>query len=232
MYVLVLALLPRMALPCRDTRDAVEFVVARERTERAVLFAATRDAVVPRDTTLRDAVPRDAVVADVPRDAVAVGRLDVVVARVADAVVVRAAVGVVAVRAVVARDVTPRDIVAELAPFDVPRTTTLDVVFAVEREDAGRADARTFPELRADETDGVADAVVTGAIGSANTARMDKNVEQTKNAPASKKTVPIAFFIYSAKLRLFINYSPVFRKRPENPMFNDAMVHTLHVHFY
>ena len=37
-----------------------------------------------------------------------------------------------------------------------------------------------------------------GAIGSANTERIDKNVEHTKNAPASKNTVPMAFLNESA----------------------------------
>lgn len=199
-YVLELtdALLPRIALPCNETRDVAGAVAVRERTVRAVLFAATRDTVfvVPRDTTLRDVVPRDTVFA-VPRDTDALGRPVAVVVR---AVVV---VGAAVVRTAVVRDVTPRATVA----FDgfavvVPRVTILD---DVDRDDAGRADARTFPDVRADETIGVADTVATGAIGSANTARMDNNVEQTKNAPASKNTVPIAFLTCSAKLRLFIN---------------------------
>lgn len=206
-YVFVAALFPRIALPVRDTRDGV--VVVRAITAR------DGDAVV-RDTTLRDVLPRDvvardeAVVVAVPRDAVAVGRAAAVV-RDAVAVVVRDAVGVTAPRDTVARDVTAREFV--VVPVVVPR----DTIFAdVLRDDAGRADARTFAPLRGDCTFAAGD-TVTGAIGSANTARIDTNVEQTKNAPASKNTVPIAFLICSAKLRFFIENSPCNPETPGKP---------------
>lgn len=155
-YVL-LVLLPRMALPCNDTRDGV-VVAARERTVRDVLFAATRETVfvaVPRDTTLRAVVPRDADMVGVPRDAVAVARPDAVgfardvPAVVRDAVVVatRDVVGVATVpRDTVARDDTPRGVTTVL--FDVSRDTTF-VEFP--RDVTGRADAdRTFVPLRGD----------------------------------------------------------------------------------
>ena len=50
--------------------------------------------------------------------------------------------------------------------------------------------------------------VITGAIGSANTARIDKNVEQTKNAPANKNAVLNAFLAKLATSCLFIKRSP------------------------
>lgn len=191
-----------MALPVSDIRDGV--VVVRETTARDG-FATFADVV--RDTTLRVALPRDAVVRDdavvaaVPRDTVALGRAEAVV-RDAFAVVAGDVTGATAPRDTVARDVTARELVAVL--FAVPR----DTMFAdVLRDDAGRADARTFAPLRGDCTFAAGD-TVTGAIGSANTARIDTNVEQTKNAPASKKTVPIAFLICSAKLRFFIETPP------------------------
>ena len=59
---------------------------------------------------------------------------------------------------------------------------------------------------------------IAGAIGSAKTARIDKNVEHTKNAPANRNTVPMAFFATVAILRLFIHYSPA-DANPTNPPF-------------
>lgn len=178
----VAALLPRMALPCNETRAVVP---ARDTTLR---FVVARDAfaTVPRDTTLRPlvvAVPRDTVFA-VVRDADTLGRAVVVVVR--DAVVVRAGVGVAVVRAVVPRDVTARDVVAAVL---VPRDTVFvavrrDVAFVL-RGDAVPARVAWGPATTVD--------VAIGAIGSANTARIDTNVEQTRNAPANKNTVPIAF---------------------------------------
>lgn len=200
MLEFVAALLPRIALPVSETRAVVP---ARETTLRDAF--ATFDDVV-RDTTLRAELPRDVVarpvVAAVVRDAVALGRPDVVVVRdaVPLVVVVRDVVGT----AVAVRDTTPRDIVAPLV-FAVPRETTFDDVPRAVAVDGRAVDARTLPAARGDAT---ADDVVTvavGAIGSANTARIDNKVEQTKNAPASKNTVPIAFLTCSAKLRLFIN---------------------------
>ena len=178
----VAALLPRIALPCKETRAVVP---ARDTTLR---FVVARDAfaTVPRDTTLRPlvvAVPRDTVFA-VVRDADTLGRAVVVVVR--DAVVVRAVVGVAVVRAVVPRDVTARDAVAVVV---VPRDTVFvavrrDVAFVL-RGDAVPARVAWGPATTVD--------VAIGAIGSANTARIDTNVEQTRNAPANKNTVPIAF---------------------------------------
>ena len=200
MLEFVAALLPRIALPVSETRAVVP---ARETTLRDAF--ATFDDVV-RDTTLRAELPRDVVarpvVVAVVRDAVALGRPDVVVVRdaVPLVVVVRDVVGT----AVAVRDTTPRDIVAPLV-FAVPRETTFDDVPRAVAVDGRAVDARTLPAARGDAT---ADDVVTvavGAIGSANTARIDNKVEQTKNAPASKNTVPIAFLTCSAKLRLFIN---------------------------
>lgn len=200
MLEFVAALLPRIALPVSETRAVVP---ARETTLRDAF--ATFDDVV-RDTTLRAELPRDVVarpvVAAVVRDAVALGRPDVVVVRdaVPLVVVVRDVVGTAAA----VRDTTPRDIVAPLV-FAVPRETTFDDVPRAVAVDGRAVDARTLPAARGDAT---ADDVVTvavGAIGSANTARIDNKVEQTKNAPASKNTVPIAFLTCSAKLRLFIN---------------------------
>lgn len=206
-YVFVDALLPRIALPCKDTRALL--VVARERTLRAVLAdAVERDAlfVATRETTLRDVVPRDVVV--VRGDAV-VARDVVVAARDAD-VVVGVAVPV-AVRETAARDETLRAVV----PVDVSRETVL----AESLRDVAARDVRDV--LPARDACGVATAAWVaeiGAIGSAKTARMDNKVEQTKNAPANKNTVPTAFLQKSAILRLFINYSPVFRGTPENPL--------------
>ena len=178
----VAALLPRIALPCKETRAVVP---ARDTTLR---FVVARDAfaTVPRDTTLRPlvvAVPRDTVFA-VVRDADTLGRAVIVVVR--DAVVVRAVVGVAVVRAVVPRDVTARDAVAVVV---VPRDTVFvavrrDVAFVL-RGDAVPARVAWGPATTVD--------VAIGAIGSANTARIDTNVEQTRNAPANKNTVPIAF---------------------------------------
>lgn len=182
----VAALLPRMALPCKETRAVVP---ARDTTLR---FVVARDAfaTVPRDTTLRPlvvAVPRDTVFA-VARDADTLGRADavVVVVRVAAVVAVRAVVGVAVVRAVVPRDVTARDVVAAAL---VPRDT---VFVAVRRDVAFVLRAVALPARVAWGPATTVD-VAAGAIGSANTARIDTNVEQTRNAPANKNTVPIAF---------------------------------------
>lgn len=179
MYELVDALDPRIALPCNDTRAG--FAV-RARTLRAVVAAVVRDAllVAVRDTTLRDATLRDALLDVVPRDALSVVPRD-------DATLPRA---------VVARDATLRD-GADAVVADVVRETVL-VAFR------GVALLRDVAPVRADWA-----ASGAGAMGSAKTARMDNSVEQTKNAPASKNTVPTAFLHTSAKLRLFINCSPV-----------------------
>lgn len=145
-------LLPRIALPCNETRAWFD-VAVRARTLRDVVVV--RDAPVARDTT-----PRDVVVA------------------------------VVRGLATVVRDATLRAVFADGVAV-VPRDTTFDVA------------RRDVALVRGDCA--VTIAPVVGAIGSANTARIDNNVEQTKNAPASKKTVPTAFLQQSAMLRLFIN---------------------------
>ena len=191
-----------MALPCNDMRDG--FVVVRERTLRVGLFAATRDAVVVvvRDTTLRDAPDADgrAVVVVFLRDVVIVGRPDVATRD--DAVAVPAAtVGVV-----VARDTTLRLAVVPRGDVTVVVAFPRETIFAEFPRDVAGRDVRDVLPAR------VAWGVITlfwatGAIGSANTERIDKNVEQTKNAPASKNTVPIAFLNESAKLRFFIKHS-------------------------
>jgi hypothetical protein len=74
-------------------------------------------------------------------------------------------------------------------------------------------------------------ALFIGAIGSAKTERIDNNVEHVKNAPPSKNIVPTAFLQQSEKLRLFINHSPTFWKRPENMHFNVIMPCIIHVYF-
>lgn len=178
-------MLPRIALPCNETRAVVP---ARDTTLR---FVVARDAfaTVPRDTTLRPlvvAMPRDTVFA-VVRDADTLGRADVVVARDAVVVAVRVVVvGVAVVRAVVPRDVTARDVVAAVL---VPRDT---VFVAVRRDVAFVLRAVALPARVAWGPATTVD-VAAGAIGSANTARIEINVEQTRNAPANKNTVPIAF---------------------------------------
>ncbi len=97
-----------------------------------------------------------------------------------------------------ARDAVVRDATLRDGAAPVVR----DTVFVALR---GVAAERPVAPARA-----VGDAAI-GAIGSAKTARIDNNVEQTKNAPANKNTVPTAFLQKSAILRLVINYSPVFR---------------------
>ena len=66
----------------------------------------------------------------------------------------------------------------------VPRDTVVVAVVA-------RGLAR--PERVARIARGDAASIFTGAIGSANAARIDINVEHVKNAPPNKKTVPMAF---------------------------------------
>ncbi len=181
-----------MAAPCNETRAvfAVPATVAvRARTLRAAVAASLRlltvalRAVTPRDdvgVVTWAALPRDVVVVrvDTPpeeRDATGVVR-DVALRETVVAVVAAfTAVGATAVRAVVVgRAVVPRD-----EDVVVPRGLARDT--------------RDVAVARA--VDGVPIGVTTstGAMGSAKTARMDTNVEQTKNAAANKKTVPTAF---------------------------------------
>lgn len=172
----MLALLPRIALPDSDTRAFV-FVAVRATTLRAAA-PVVREPPVRPDVVVRDVTPRDAVVDAAPRDVVAA--LPVVPTIRAAAAgrpdTLRAATGAVVPRATVAAAV-PRDVAVV------------------------RADVRAVAPARGDWADA---GVTAGAIGSANTARIDNNVEQTKNAPASKNTVPTAFLQKSPKLRLFI----------------------------
>lgn len=167
-------LLPRIALPCNETRAWFD-VAVRARTLRDVVVV--RDAPVARDTTPRD------VVATVARGLATVVRDETLRAVFADVVV------------------APDD---DVAVAVVPRDTTFDVV------------RRDVAVVRGDCA--VTIAPVVGAIGSANTARIDNNVEQTKNAPASKKTVPTAFLQQSAMLRLFINTLLLSGETPGKPV--------------
>ena len=115
-------------------------------------------------------------------------------------------VAVLALRETTLRVVVERADVAVFAVVELARDTTLRV--AVPREVVvvfvaivGRADEAVFdvprglarPE-RGDWACVIAvDASIVGAIGSANTTRIDNNVEHTKNAPISNNTVPSAF---------------------------------------
>lgn len=172
--MVAVALEPRIALPCNEIRAfvAASVVAVRARTVR-VLFAFARDAAaVWRETTLRDAVftrPFAVARCAFARDATA--RLCTVLREVVarDAFTDGAAT---AVRATVARDV-----VAALRGLVRPE---LRVVAA--RPDCGAA----------------TEFASNGIIGSAKTARIDNSVEHTKNAPASRKTVPTAFLKESA----------------------------------
>jgi hypothetical protein len=102
----------------------------------------------------------------------------------------------VAVRAVTPRDAFARDGVTE---SDVTRDT--DVVAVLFARGLGRPERVALP-ARIARGDIVS--IFAGAIGSANAARIDINVEQVKNAPPNKNTVPMAFLQQSEKLRLFI----------------------------
>ena len=132
-------------------------------------------------------------------------------------------------RSVIARDaelVVPRDVEPVVLRETTPRGDTLVVpatrlvVRATVAPDVPRLTVRPaarFVEFaRGDAFDCVG--ATTGAIGSAKTARMDKNVEQTKKAPAKRNIVPTAFFATDAILRLFIHYSPA-DTNPTNPPF-------------
>ena len=150
----------------------------------------TRDGVPVRAATERAAVPRIVVLPDVVRETIlrdvaptfltdpSDERTETLRVLTEREFVPRVVAGVFAVarvdavRAVVARDVVPRDVVAR-------------ELFTV-RDALARA--------------GFTRAVVGvafGAIGSANTVRIDNNVEQIKNAPASKNIVPTAFLYAS-----------------------------------
>ena len=193
-YVYVLpdvALVPRMALPCNETRAVLADVAVRADTPREA------DAVVPRDVVVRDATLRGD--ADTPRDVTALPRDAVVLAMPRDVAVARDGATVVprdadipdtAARDVVARDATERDAAVVVRAVDAAVVRGLV-----------RPDARDVP-ARADC--GAAAVIFIGAMGSASTARIDTNVEQTKNAAASKNTVPTAFLQKSPNVRFFI----------------------------
>lgn len=171
----VVDLLPRIALPCRDTR-ALFVVAVRLRTLRAVFAVVARDAfVVARATTPRDVL--------------------------ADA-------AAVFVRPVFARDATAR------AAFAFAVVAALVVVRRETVLDETRREFVAF--ARGDVL--VVTVLATGAIGSANTARIDTNVEQTKNAPANRNTVPMAFLQKSAMLRLVIKFSRFLGIFPRKPV--------------
>lgn len=182
MYVDVYALLPRIALPVRDTRERLfgDAAAVRAVTLRADVARDETGAVAVRDTTLRDATARE----DVADGA---------------AVVVRT---FVAARDAFPRADTLRDDVVVVGAALVVRATVAGAAFP--RGLAMREDARDDAAARGDCAV-ICTASYTGATGSANTARIETNVEQTKNAPTSKNTVPTAFLQKSATLRLFIN---------------------------
>jgi hypothetical protein len=73
---------------------------------------------------------------------------------------------------------------------------------------------------------------ITGAIGSANTDRIDKNVEHTKNAPANKKTVLTAFFNEFATVLAFIDILPVFWGNAQNSNLSAYCFDTIYLLIY
>ena len=88
---------------------------------------------------------------------------------------------------------------------ETPRLTTLrDDVFA-RFDETVRAFVRGFATGAAPTGAFTGTAWNTVATGSANTARIDKNVEQTKNAATNKNTVPTAFLQKFPNERFFIN---------------------------
>lgn len=90
-------------------------------------------------------------------------------------------------------DVTPRDVVVRDADAGVTVVRAALARFCVVARGLVR------PNLCGN--------VFAGATGSANTERIDINVEQTKNAAANKNTVPIAFFKEFAFIRKFMIFS-------------------------
>lgn len=124
---------------------------------------------------------------------------------------------------VVARDTTPRDRLVVPATRPVADVVRATVAFDTPRF-VVRPDARFVAFVRGDAFD--CTGVIAGAIGSANTARIDKNVEHTKNAPAKRNTVPTAFFATNAISRLFIHYSPADAKSMNPPFLACQTGHT------
>jgi hypothetical protein len=120
------------------------------------------------------------------------------------------------VRLATARVAVARGFALRTALVAVLATVAREVVPAL--RGLARPDVRAVLPARA--AWGVAYAVSsTGAIGSAKTARIDKNVEHTKNAPANKKTVLTAFFSDFATVSVFMNISPCVPRIPRIPTF-------------
>lgn len=94
-------------------------------------------------------------------------------------------------------DATPRDVVVRDA----------DAGVTVARDTVERATVALFAFARGLVRPNLCGNVFAGATGSANTERIDINVEQTKNAAANKNTVPIAFFKEFAFIRKFMIFS-------------------------
>lgn len=122
-------------------------------------------------------------------------------------------------------DVTPRDETVLFATVDVPRLTALLEVDArvalaeLARDVVVRATfARLFAVARGDVRPVFCCVVkFVSTIGSANTERIETNVEQTKNAAANKNTVPIAFLQELAFIRnvMKVSYLLLYTKSPE-----------------
>lgn len=154
--------------------------------------------------------------------------------------------------AVPVRDTTLRDVVARDAPVLVAavvpaRDTTLRVVAARDAVVfvAVRATfvfATVFRGVARDARDvavpardawGVFSVLLsTGAIGSAKTARIDKNVEQTKNAPANKNTVPTAFLQQAVIFWRFIKTLLYFWQGPETRHFLTKRNRVLRIYLF
>jgi len=118
-----------------------------------------------------------------------------------------------------ARDTTLRDAVAVRATLFVCDCTWRGLVRALREV----APARTACGVLAVDTS-------IGAIGSAKTARIDSNVEQTKNAPASKNTVPTAFLQQSVIFWRFIKLSLYSGQHPETRHFLAKTHCALHIY--
>ena len=175
----------RIPAPTRLTRDGVVAV-------RATTRWADARAEIPRIVVLLFAVVRDAIDRD--------------------AALLRTAVftsvdSPFELRILTLRVETLRDgAVVRDAVFAVVR----DAVFVVARVVVVRASVRVFATVRPGAVRGVfarAGLFCAGAIGSAKTARIDNNVEQIKNAPANRNTVPIAFLYAFVIFWFFIELS-------------------------
>ncbi len=157
----------------------------------------TRDGVPVRAVTVRAAVPRIVVLPYVARDATLRDVPPIFLTEPSDERTetlrvlterefvprVVAAFGIAVARVDAGRAVVARDVVPRVA---VPRVAVARDAFVV----------RAVAVLRAEFTRAVV-GIAVGAIGSAKTVRIDNNVEQIKNAPASKNIVPTAFLYAS-----------------------------------